>query len=66
MRETKNEDLVDFYEEQAQIKNEFLNKLVDIVVDIKTLESKDKLTDQQKKKLVFLRTELNTHIFSNI
>lgn len=66
MRETRNDDLVDFYEEQQDIKDEFLNKLIEIVIEIKSLESKDILTDKQKKKLVELRHELNNHIFQNI
>jgi hypothetical protein len=66
MRETHHEDLEDFYKEQQDIKNKFLDKLVELVVEIKVIESKDTLTDKKRKRLVELRTELNTHIFSNI
>jgi hypothetical protein len=66
MIETHHEDLEDFYKEQQDIKNKFLDKLVELVVEIKVIESKDTLTDKKRKRLVQLRTELNTHIFSNI
>jgi hypothetical protein len=66
MIETHHEDLEDFYKEQQDIKNKFLDKLVELVVEIKVIESKDTLTDKKRKRLVELRTELNTHIFSNI
>jgi hypothetical protein len=60
------DELEEFYKEQQDIKDKFLNKLIEIVVNIKRIESKDRTTLREKKYLVNLRSELNTHIFSNI